>query len=251
VIRNLSEGKDREENCENIVFEDLNGNTLTKSANKINLGKNEDTTIKAVYEENGRIYKAEIKVQKQGTQNSVNSQNNQTIGINSDSSQNKDIMEAYRTYIRNKKYETYSNNWPLKPETYCIYDINQDGIEELLIMSENDNMGWRSTLVCSYDKTSNQVIYIKDIYSYGELRYSKENREIVYSDFKPFAGAGGYEFYQLKNNQFVLTKSTGWSEEGKYFLEIAGSETKSITKEEEESYFKNLAYFKFSQLSSF
>lgn len=249
VIRNLSDGTKREEPCEDIyiLFEDMNGNTLSRVGNIISYGKNEDTTIKAVYQENNRIYKTEIKVKEQKAQTSGN-QNNQTVEVSSNASQNKNIIEAYRTYVRNKKYTTYSNKWMSKAESYCVYDINQDGIEELLIMSGND-IGWRNTLICSY--ANGNVVEIKDIYSYGELRYSVENKEIVYPELKPYKDVGVYGFYQLRNNQFVLTKSTGWAEEGKYFLETEGSASKTVTAEESKSYFKNLAYFKFSDLSSF
>lgn len=249
VIRNLSDGTQREEPCEdvNISFEDMNGNALSRTGSIISYGKNEDTTIKAVYQENNRIYKTEIKVQKQVAQ-ATNSQNNQTIEVSANVGQNQNIIEAYRNYVRNKKYETHTREWMTEAESYCVYDINKDGIEELLIMSGND-MGWRNTLICSY--RNGNVIEIKGIYSYGELRYSVENREIVYPELKPYKDVGVYGFYQLRNNQFVLTKATGWEEEGKYFLEIEGSEKKTVTPEESQSHFKNLAYFKFSSLSSF
>lgn len=245
-IKNLDSGETREEECtSNLSLTDGNGEEVKLSGNLATLNKNEDTIINIVYNESGRIYRTQITAKKKGiaTTSSSSSGNGEIVS----SSTNNSVIRSYKTYIRNKKYVSKTSNWIEKPETYCIYDINQDGIEELLIMSADD-FGWRNTLIYTY--VSGNVTFITDIYSYGEIRYDKDDREIVYTSVKPYIDVGMYEFYKLKNNKFVYSKSVGYEEQGKYVIYTEGAGKKSITEEQNIAYFQKLYYFSFAKLSN-
>ena len=128
-----------------------------------------------------------------------------------------------------------------------MYDINQDGQKELLIASEND-MGWQYVQINTYDKTNRKVVEVANIYVYGGLRYSTTNKQIVYTETKPFQGAMGYGFYELKDNKLVGVKSVGSDDVNSYFIQITGQEMKHITQEECSAQFQELIYFEYSKL---
>lgn len=242
-IKNLDSGATRQEECtNNLSLTDENGNEIPLSGSLATLSKNENTVIQITYNENGRMYRTQITAKKKSTSSNTGSRG-EIVGENTYS----EASNAYKTYIRNKKYVSKTSSWMKEAETYCIFDINQDGVEELLIMSEND-WGWRNTLIYTY--VSENVKFITDIYSYGEIRYDKDEKEIVYTELKPYIDVGIYGFYQLKNNEFVHSKSVGYEEQGKYIIYTEKGGKKSITKEQSETYFKELYYFSFSKLSN-
>lgn len=242
-IKNLNTGEMEEEECtNNLTLTDKDGKEIRLSGNIATLSKNENTDIYITYHENKRVYKTKITAKKKNSSsNSID--NGEIVGANTYSKSS----SAYKTYIRNKEYVSKTSNWEKKAETYCIYDINQDGVEELLIMSASDG-GWRNTLIYTY--VSGKVTFITNICSYGEIRYDREEKEIVYTEVKPYKDVGMYGFYKLQNNKFVHSKSVGWEEEGKYIIYTKSSGKKSITQEQNSAYFKKLYYFTFVTLSN-
>lgn len=181
------------------------------------------------------------------------SSNSSNKNVTSSISSNKDVVARYKEYVVNKRYLSKAGEtWEDSTKKYSIYDINQDGIVELLIMSNMKyDEAWKTTIICTYDIYKDQVVFVDCIYTYGEIRYSKENKEIIYTGIKPYKDVGVYGFYKLSGNKFKLTKSVGWSEEGKYFVDIVGTGSKPSTAENNEKYFKNLAYFKFAGMEMF
>lgn len=113
-------------------------------------------------------------------------------------------------------------------------------------MSGNDG-GWRNTLI--YTSLAGNITLVDNIYSYGEIRYDKDEKEIVYAQIKPYIDVGIYNFYKLKNARFVHSKSVGYEDRGKYVV-VTGSSKKSITEQQSQAYFKKLYYFSFKNLSN-
>ena len=58
---------------------------------------------------------------------------------------------------------------------------------------------------------------------------------------------GVFEFYKVKNNKLVCTMTTGW-DCGEFFLYKGKGKKKIISECKEESYFKNLIYFEYTEL---
>ena len=140
------------------------------------------------------------------------------------------------------------SEWVSEVKKYSILDINQDGTEELLLSNEGEG-GFYATLVCTYDRTNKQVVVVENIpNSYGVLRYDSTTKEVIYSEFKPFADAASNGFYILENNKLTLSKIVG-QDMGQYFVEENGNKT-NIQKEESSNYFKNAKDIEFTDISS-
>ena len=248
VIYNISTKEERQELCSGVIFVDSNGNNLTVSDNKINLGTEENTTITAIYMENGKTYQTEIKANKR-EQTSTSSSGGRNL-IENTGTQNSKVVSAYEAFIRNKEYVSDKQEYQEKdPDKYCIFDINQDGTEELLLMSTDYDFdeAWKHTMIYTY--ISGKVTLVENISSYGEIRYQKDNKEIVHINFRPFKDANAYGFFKLEGDHFICTKVVGLVDTNRYELR-EGDTTKVITAEESASYYKDLYYFAFKDISS-
>lgn len=162
------------------------------------------------------------------------------------------LEDIYKNFIINKEYAKDEGENFGEATYYYILDINQDGTDELFIVDDGTG-DFFSTLIYRYDSTNNKVVLIKDIYSYGVLRYSESDREIVYATFRPFKDAGVYDFYKLENNEFVWYKSTGYKGENftDYYINTKENGETKISSEENSKIFEsveNLDYKKISEL---
>ena len=185
-----------------------------------------------------------------------------SLSIDTDS----ESIQAYKKYILDKKYvddyknyfqEEGWNNNILKDVGYCIFDINQDGIPELIIDADSIDEEWRIDALYTFNKESKSVIKVDMIYNYAGLRYEKNEHELVYTSLRPNFYVGSYGFYKLENNTLVFTKSVGHdiSENYDYDKKInsviwdANSQKKYITQEEERAYFDNVIDFSYQDIT--
>ena len=189
-----------------------------------------------------------------------------SLSIDTDS----ESIQAYKKYILDKKYvddyknyfqEEGWNNNILKDVGYCIFDINQDGIPELLIDSADDfDQAWRINALYTYNPSNKSVINIKILYNYGGFRYEKNEHELVYTEIRPNYVTGFYEFYKLENNALVHIKTVahdrgsydiynGTYEYEKHMVWYGDEEEKYITEEEESAYFKNVIDFSYQDIT--
>lgn len=270
-ITDLDTGNSRVENCyENeITYEDENGNKLSKRNGYLTLDKNEDTKIYAVYKNKNQIFKTEIIILKQGSDVvEDNKEENEIISdgmlgsLSIDSNQTE--IKAYKEYILNENYITdyqdyFQNNGiehdKLYNVGYFIFDINQDGVKELVLKTDEEDSGWDFTAIYTYDK--NQVTLVDIIYHYGSMRYDNKNLEIVYSITRPTMVTGGYSFYKLQGVSLQFSKSVGHDrgsfmdgeyEYEKYIYTDSSHQNHTITKEQEEAYFDNVVYFSYQDI---
>lgn len=184
---------------------------------------------------------------------------------------NSEVIKAYKKYILDKKYiedykeylqEIDSSSNELKNVGYCIFDINQDGIPELIIdsIAGGFDEAWKTDAIYTYSSSSKSVIKVKLIYNYAGIRYEKNEKEIVYSELRPNAVTGVYQFDKLKNNQLISSKTVGHDRgyydvnKGTYqyddhMLWDANGQKTDITEEQESAYFNNVINFSYQDIT--
>ena len=200
-----------------------------------------------VYDYEGTVEKIEKTEDNKKETNTVKENTNTTSATTSVSNVPADIDDVYKDYIKNKEYERYTKDWEVKPTSYCMCDINQDGQKELLIASDND-LGWQYIQINTYDKSSKKVIEVANAYAYGGLRYSPSSKLITYTEIRPSQGAMGYGFYEIKNNKLTLVKTVGSDDINSFFVEYEGQALKHITEDECRANFDGYDIFEFSKL---
>ena len=159
---------------------------------------------------------------------------------------NEKIRKAYKDYIDNYKYSKYMS---VQAETYTIFDINQDGIDELLVKTFSFD-DFYYTGIFTYDTSKNKVKYVKEIYSYGEISYSKKYNCLIYAEVRPSFFDGGYIFCKLENKKIVKMWQLTYDKYSgeKYYLYRPKKKTKLIKKSQYNEYFKKQKYFNYKYL---
>ena len=154
--------------------------------------------------------------------------------------------EIYMSYLENKEYESLTNEWYMQPEVYSMYDIDGNGILELML-SFND-YGFGNTLILTYNPVDERIEKVWDKYIYGGLRYHEGRKEIVYSETKPFAETSASTFANLVNGEIVVVRDV-LQDQGNYYI-WEGHEKRESSAEENGAYYDDLIYFEEHDLSS-
>jgi hypothetical protein len=158
---------------------------------------------------------------------------------------------GYDDFISNKLYLDYISDWRLAADNYTILDINQDGTDELIINSVNEN-GFMYSVIFTRN-SSGQITMIENMYHYGFIRYSQDFTAIEYSDLKPDYYTGNSGFYTLNGTELTLAFSVGWdktvSEDYNFVYYPSSGETVTITADEKATYFSNLINLEYLQLA--
>lgn len=280
TILNLDTTRTRNEVCDikTLYFEDSNGKRLKNNSTYIELEKNENTKIYAVYENNQNKYKVMISVLEQGATISSTNNPNSTYNYGVSGNQlgslsidtNSSAINAYKKYILEKKYvtdyqnyfkESGFNNTALYNVGYNIYDLNRDGVPELIINNsfEEESSEWFIDMIYTFDGTS--VKKVDSIYNYSGINYNPNTQEIIYTEIRPTLVVGAYNFYKLINDRFVYTKSaghdrgsfdvyTGKYEYEKYFYSDPNTSIKEISESEEKSYFNDIVSFSYQNINN-
>lgn len=157
------------------------------------------------------------------------------------------IYNAYMEYMQSKEYEQYTGDWMKPADSYAVLDIDGDQVDELLINSGTE-MGWFNVLLYTYNLETEQIELVRDIYYYGGLRYSAENKALVYNDFKPTVMMGGSNFDVLENGELVPLFGIGWEGEN-YAIYYQDERTEGITKEQYDAYYEEITDIEFLSLS--
>ena len=139
-------------------------------------------------------------------------------------------------------YSAYTSEWMAQAESYSILDIDQDKIPELMVHSANDGFGWSNTLLFAYDRDSQEIKLVEDIYHYADIRYSDKHKAIVYSDVRSTQMYGGQGFFTLDGTTLTAAFSVGWDNTSgveNYFIYENGSQ-KEISESESDAYYSEL-----------
>lgn len=103
---------------------------------------------------------------------------------------------------------------PFTPGEYSVFDVNGDGIPELLINGKADNGlgGWFISMLYTYDTAKAQPLFVMDWYYYGDIKYSAEHQALCYSSIRPSMLAGSVEYMGLRDQELVPVYTVAWSE---------------------------------------
>lgn len=196
-----------------------------------------------------------------GTENGVVG----SLSINTDT----DVIKAYKNYILSKKYISdyresgvglTTENSTLRDVGYCIFDINKDGIPEMIIDCViGPDEAWKTDAIYTYNSSNKSVETVEIIYNYGGISYEKNEKEIVYANIRPNMVTGYYGFYKLINNKLELEKGVGHDrgtfniEDGTYeynnYILSQNDTDISITEEQEKACFNNVIGFSYQDIT--
>lgn len=255
-ILNLNTKETRKEECtSNVGFTKTDGSKIEVTNGKLNLGSNNEKSIFAVYTETLGIYTIEIPLSAKKSTSTTSTSNTEFSSNASGSS----VEDIYKNFLKTKQYREYTtkqDSWKkynsttksfenLDVERYAMLDINKDGTPELLCEGNTDDTSsqWVDTLIVTYNKSTNQLILVADIYSYVSLGYNSVDKTVQHSSVRPNYYTTGVISYKMKNNQLKKYKMfsvdiSGTEGGGGYdaVLEVknyeTGKETKYNSKEE-------------------
>ncbi len=142
-----------------------------------------------------------------------------------------DINEVYKAFILEKKYTSYTSDWSSSPNKYAFYDINGDGVQELLLVYL-DNSNWYRYLIVTYSSSSQSVVKVGDAYTYDGIYFNKQNNDLYYLDSSTGTSIRTTAFYKMENNRLVFEMKL--IKENANFYKITGTNTSRETIENKE-----------------
>lgn len=237
-IKNLNTKEERKEDCTaEIEFTNADNSKIEITDGKLNIKSNDVKTIFATYKGKSGIYTIEIPVSSTPVQETNANTNKSGTSLGTATS-GTSVEDIYKNFVKTKKYREYTskaegwkkyNSKAKKYEEalvqrYAILDINKDGTPELLC--EGDLMdfdAWKCTLVVTYNKSTNQLVLVDDIYSYTSLAYDNIDQAVRYTNIRPSYYIASYTSYKLVNNQLQAYKTYGYDISGTVGSEAYGS----------------------------
>lgn len=152
------------------------------------------------------------------------------------------VSEPYASFLREKKYlEEYTGS---SMTAYCLYDINQDGTDEL-ILSGTQIMGI-GYMFYTYDKNSKQVAYVGYCEDFSGIEYSAQAKAII-SCWRSMNNGNPIYMYTAKWMSGTNMDSrffTYYSDKDQYVDDFGNSMSES----EVEKYLSNTITFEFIPL---
>ena len=238
-IKNLNTKEERKEDCTaEIEFTKVDNNKIEITDGKLNLQSNDIKTVFATYKAKWGIYTIEIPVSTTPVQETNKNTNKQGTSFGTATS-GASVEDIYKNFIRTKQYRDYTSNaesWKMYNsktkkneeafvQRYAILDINKDGTPELLCETNlmDFEETWKSTLVVTYNKSTNQLVLVDDIYSYGSLAYDNVDQAVRYTNVRPSSLIASYTSFKLVNNSLQAYKTYGYDISGTISSDAYGS----------------------------
>lgn len=138
---------------------------------------------------------------------------------------------TYKEYITDESY--------LSTLEYAIYDLNADGVPELL-MDAGDPAPFFNTWLFALEEKN--VVLVAEHYGYGQYRYATEQNLIIGTpEFRPFDGTGYYPFYKLDGTNYENSFSI-LQDEGVWYYDDK-NERMEITEADSNTYFSDAITF--------
>ncbi len=134
---------------------------------------------------------------------------------------NEKTESEYKEFIVNREYEQYTSESESIPTEYAILDVDQDGIDELL-MAGNTADDFKTVWVFTFD---GEVKYIdcRDFY-YG-VQYSSTYKALAGNNTRPTANSTVFSFWSLQNGALIENFSVAYG----YYEDIKTYDDPQIT----------------------
>ena len=145
------------------------------------------------------------------------------------------VQNIFKSFLQNKEYRKYTSEWTESPSKYAYLDIDGDGSQELILISDGV---FFNSLICSADVQSGAVKILDNGYYFGSIRYSETYRALALTDFRPNSMLGGYDFMGISGSKLVSKFSLAWDATGGN--EIYYKNNSKITEQEFSAYFDTL-----------
>ena len=238
-IKNLNTNEERKEDCTSEVeFTNVDNSKIEIINGKLNLQSNDVKTIFATYKAKWGIYTIEIPVSSTPVQ-ATNTNTNKSGTSLGTALSGTSVEDIYKNFVRTKKYREYTSNaegWKrynsrtkkqeeALVQRYAILDINKDGTPELLCEGGTIDFeeAWKCTIIVTYNKSTNQLVLVDDIYSYTSLAYDNADQTVRYTNVRPSSLIASYTSYKLVNNKLQAYKTYGYDISGTISSDAYGS----------------------------
>lgn len=177
-----------------------------------------------------------------------------------------DTTQTYIDFLKAQEYKSYISDWIYgEPTHYSILDIDEDGIDELIITG-GDGTGFYNFVVFSYDTKLKEVCPIPNVDSevigkgkesyvsqnYSVLKYSPTHKAIVFSELRTGSMFGGLNYFTIKNGELVSDFGI-WYEmdvqtyENNYGYSESGN-SNTISEDEYQNYLNELSDIEFQSI---
>ena len=116
-----------------------------------------------------------------------------------------DATALYMDFINSRKYVAEWDGCELSnlPSSYALLDIDQNGVDELILFGPATFEPWSNYMVFSCDVSSGKISQIvidndNPYYCYADMYYSKEHHALVFGPMSSFGGSFFREYYKIK-----------------------------------------------------
>ncbi|MBR3591302.1 MAG: hypothetical protein IKK65_02970 [Clostridia bacterium] len=180
--------------------------------------------------------------------------NSESAVVSTNNSSKVDSDDLLKDFISSKAYLEYTSSYNGECElSYAIFDINNDGTNELLINAD-EGTGFNNSWLFAID--NNKITLVKEHYGFGTFRYSQAQDAIILPpEFRPFIGASYYEFCTLTQNKLDIKFVIGADPDDqspqreKYYYKTSDTK-KDITSDEFMAYFNDTVSFEWTKIDS-
>lgn len=175
-----------------------------------------------------------------------------------------DPSDKYQAFLANRGYlsdwtsSDISSFYTLG--SYSLIDIDQNGTDELIIVSNSD-IGFLAFLVYTIDEKSGEIVRLPAARSdvennilscYGDPRYSPKYKALVFSETKPTAMYGGVEYFVVAGDCLYSIGTVGadsFISEGKmtYYSTLSGN-FEEISESDRDGYISELTWLDYHPL---
>lgn len=181
-----------------------------------------------------------------------------------DDSAGSDSSDKYQVFLTNRGYlsdwtsSDISSFYTLR--SYSLIDIDQNGTDELIIVSNSD-IGFLAFLVYTIDEKSGEIVRLPAARSdvennilscYGDPRYSPKNKALVFSETKPTAMYGGVEYFVVTGDCLYSIGAVGansFINEGKMtYYSTLSSSFEEISEADRDGYISELTSLDYHSL---
>ena len=110
-----------------------------------------------------------------------------------------DPESYFINFLNSSEYLNGASEWNAQPTEYAMLDINQDGVEELILNA-------------AYDDDFSTAVVFKINMSCYDLKYSQEYKALVYSDTRPSVMETIYGFYVIQDGNLTHSFSVEYGQ---------------------------------------